>query len=324
MSRWKYGSYEFRINPNSHGVSYSMVGDEVRTLSGALISQPTSFQQDMDISSVFYQGRSRITKEVSIDGDFIEYYDNKLYILSNSNKAIYVYNNNIQLETTISLAQDATYNDYFGIDITSTTIWVAVKKDALKNIIRRFDHNGSLLGSFEIDNTSNLTGIEITSGHLWVLRANAKIEKRSTSDGTLVSTSNLPYGIYYEGITSDGSFLVIGNNDYDIRVIYHYDTDTNRVASSITLDSLSYIQDIAFDGDYFMASYYGKCCFIKGNTTMLDLYKLSRQIEIYNHVELVDDMGSSNRVAVSRFSQSRVEGFEHMYNVSLSVTKVDR
>jgi hypothetical protein len=83
--------------------------------------------------------------------------------------------------------------------------------------------------------------------------------------------------------------------------------------------------DVGYDGSkYYVLNGTSQFQSINGNTVELDIYELKKEIANNKFVDLVDDMGVMTRVFANDFNSERRMGFERMYDVSMSIRKVNR
>jgi hypothetical protein len=326
MLKWKYGNYQFAINPDTQGSNIQLVGDVARTLTGALISQPSFLQESYDISSVFYQGRSKSLSQISLsNASFVDYYNNQCYVLNKTNDRIDIYNSSYGYISTVSLSAIPN-KSYMAFDVVSDGYWVICDNGSYDSIYKI-----SLSGSLLVNNTNAIAktvqavGVELMSGYLWVLRGTGKIDQvRITDFSVTTSAIVLQFGINYAGITSDGTYLIVGSND-NYTKLYHVDTVNNVAINQITFDNILTITDLAYDGSkYYILNSSNQLQSISGNTVDIDVYRLRNEIQNYKYVNLVDDMGITTRVFASNFSSNRKDGYEHMYDISMTINKIDR
>lgn len=323
MSKWKYGAYEFRINPYSQSHKITMVGDEVRTLSGAVISQPTGMVESFSVSSMFYQPNTKVVNKRNLSGaNYIEESNGKIYSLNKTMDKIVVMNSNLVVEKEISLA-NLTNKNYVGFDVIDSSIWIATD-DGVNRVIYKTDLFGNLIANYSLLNkTSTIVGIEVLGTNVFILYNNAILEKYNLTI-SLIDTISLPYGVFYQGLTSNEGFLLAGNSDEDYLTIYHIDPTLKTVANAIHVDNVL-VTDVAVVNGYILVlDSNSNVTYLRGNTTVLDIFKLEREIELMGYVNMVDDMGVVSRVVVDGITVKRVQGFEHMYDVSLDVVKVNR
>jgi hypothetical protein len=334
MTKWKYGNYDFLINPSEQETRIEMVGDEVRMLSGDLISQPTHLKETYSIHATFFQPRNRLISQISLPNVMsISYLGGKFYVLNKTNDRIDVYNSNYVYLSSISLSTIVN-KDYQAIDAQPDCFWIVSSGDETlastnKDTVYKIALNGTKISSSlilrDIIHLSvDPSGIKFFAGNLWVLRLNGWIEKYRVSDMANVAILKLPNGVYYSGLDYDSEYLLVGNND-DYSKIYHVDFSNAQIVNQITFENMAILTDVAYDGAKFYAvGTTGKCQIVLGNTVDRDLDRLRKEIKRYSFVDLIDDMSVKTRVAVEEFSEGQRDGFEKMYDVSMSVCKVDR
>jgi hypothetical protein len=324
--RWKYGNYEFMINPNSYDGKFDIIGDEVRTLSGALISQPTAIIETYDIQSIFYQPRTSIKSVINIpSGSLVSYIGINICIVNKSNDTIQIYNKNMVYQSSISLLSCSNKN-YVGFDIQSDFIWICSNVDSTNEIYYKLNLDGTLSASFNIQKTILCSGIRVFQGYLWSLRTSGNIDKFRITDFVKTVTIQLPFGLYYSGIFSDNMFLIVGNNDNPKPKLYHIDPINGGIINISSCEGIDEISAfLLYDkGLLLLNENLKRMQLLNINTVEADLYKLNKEIETKRFVNLVDDMGINMRVSVVSMNLDRVMGYEYMYQVSMTVQKVDR
>lgn len=326
MQKWKYGNYQFAINPNSQSSKVDMVGDNVRTLSGALISQPTSFEESYDISSVFYQQRSRSLSKISLsNASGIEYYNNQFYVLNKTNDRIDIYNKNFTFVSSVSLSA-VTNKSYSAFDVASDGFYIVSSTGTTTDMFYKINlTTGALISNTSLTKPSSddATGIRYMNGYVWILRLDGTLEKYFTNM-TKSLTIILPSGLSYYGLTSDSTYLIIGNND-SYSKIYHIETSAGKIINQISFDDIVSIKDIGYDGSYFYAlNSSNQLQTIKGNTVEIDILNLKNEVLTKTYVDIIDDMGVITRVSTSSFSATRKLGYDHYYDVSMTISKVNR
>jgi hypothetical protein len=332
MAKWTYGSYEFRINPKSFENQMEFVGDQMRTLTGALISQPTGTKETYSVEGTFYQPRTRVVSENSLSAECIDYYNGKLYAVNKTNDRIDVYNSNMVSQSTVSLSA-VTNKNYGSISAYVDGIYILSSTAGVSDTIYKINSTtGAIISTttIPIADSMHITNIKATNNKyllgLFALRG-TRIEKLVF--GTLVKDSemNTPFAIGgTKGITVDGNYIVFGANDGTYGTIYHLDWVGNGVISSMSSDSFQSIDGVTFDGQKFLIFNKAnkKIQNVAGNTVPVDIYNLENEIRSSGYATMVDDMGITRKVSVTSIDKERVLGYENMYNISLSVEKVDR
>lgn len=325
MAKWKYGSYEFRINPNAVNSTVQVIGDNVRTLTGAPISQPTGTRENYSVESVFYQPRTRTISDSSLVADCMDWYNKKFYAINKANNRVDVYNSNMGTDPTITLAA-ITNKNFTSLDVVSDGIWVLCRNVGVEDYITKIDFTGTITvatKTLPITGGQNITDIEVLSGNMFAIRG-SKIEKLTIPALTKLTEITPPSSVI-KGLSSDGKYLLLGANDVSWgNIIYHIDIDSGMAINAIANDQLRLMSDLAYDGTYYYGFGANKIQKIQGNTTMVDIYNLEKEIVSYGFANLVDDIGITKRVMVSSMSKDRILGYENMFNVSLSIDKINR
>lgn len=322
--RWKYGNYTFTINPSAKDSSIEMVGDNVRTLSGAYISQPTAMQETHDIKAVFYQGRNRSISVTSFPNyKGIESMSGNLYSIYSPADAVYVFNENMTLQNTLSIS-GCTNKNYIAFDIQPDYTWVCSSSTGNTEIVYKVARNGTVATGNTVPMTSATTGLKYLNGYIWMLRDNGNLDQYRETDFAKTNTFVLPSGVGYSGLSSSGDYLVVGTNLNTYPTIYHVDSNNGNIVNAITFN-MNNITDIAVHKDGTIYNYNsGLLQRIVPNTTSLDLYNLEKEIDGNKFVTLTDDMGISSRVIATNYSATRNIDYEYMFDVSMTITKVNR
>jgi hypothetical protein len=328
LERWRLGDYEFRVNPNRAGQRIQMVGDTVKTLDGTVISQPSFAKKTYSLESKFYQHRERVIEEVSIVGDAIEAKGEFIYTFNFQDKIVRRLNKSLSEETIL-----ATLTTPLPVSFDVTTLqdgtpvfWTV--EDGAPNKIHKFDETGTLSQSIVVDSAGTVRGIKVVDDGIWVINSSSELYKVDMSGNNLKYTE-LPFISYsevgYKGMTIEGDYIIVSYTNDGHSGAYHVNMDNGNTVNHFGLKIDAEVQDIAIDGDkYLMTFNDGIMRSTKGNTLMLDMYNLERNIRNYGFVDLVDDMGVRVRVYVSDYSIDREEGNLHKYSVSINATKVDR
>lgn len=328
MDRWKYNGYEFKVNPYAQSESIEMVGDNVRTLTGAYISQPTGTRSTFSIEATFYQPRTRVVRSFSMQGyQAIQTKDNSLYALSRNNKRIdLLYKETLLAYDQISLsAVDNGNLSAFFVD--TDAIWV-VSEGSEKDDVYKLSLSASVLFKTSVSWVSGekIAGIYVTNGKVFVIRP-SRIEQLSSPGMSLISSISLPYVLGgYGSIHGDGSLLMAGGNDQEKgNVIYVVDSVSGNIVDGIVEESVSVFHSATYDGKYVYAYNRdsGVVQDIFPNTVLADLFKLKMETYQYGNVLLKDDMGISRRVAVLNINADRKDGNEKTFTVRLDVQKID-
>lgn len=328
--RWKLGKYEFMINPNRYGEQIEMVGDNIKTLDGTLIVQPTSTQETYSFSSTFFQHRPRIKSEVSSGGgNGIEFLNNKFYILDAKNMKVNVFNKNMStIEKSIQIITTPNEENIIDFDVQSDeTVWAVERlssQDYIHKIVgttRTKTAVPSLMG--------DIVGIKRMGDNLWVATNMARLYALNPSNLSIVQYVDLPnisfasYG--YRGMTAMNGYIIVSYSDSEVSGVIYIDSSNGNLCNNFYLPKRVEIKDITFDGNSFIFLVSdGSLIYSTGNTVMLDLYNLEKEIKSYGFINMIDDMGVKKRVFVSDYSIDRQEGNLYKYLVSITATKVGR
>lgn len=326
-NRWQYGNYQFDINPSSFSMDTKLVGDELRTLTGALVSQPSFLQDKYTASTTFYQPRTRVKGLTSFqNGVSIDCYNQKTYVLNKVNDRIDIYNQNYVFQSSLPLSVITTNKAYLWISVNSTGIYIASQRTSPAGLfVHSLNLTGSFLSTLTLASSSTLTGFTNFGGYHWILSNNGNIYKIRPSDGASIITYALPYGLYYEGISNDTDFLIVGNKDTFIKV-YHVDSTSGRIVNQFSDDTITTFNDIAYNGTQYLAinNTSFSLQIILANTVEAEIYKFKTEMSSKKFVDMIDHLGIIRRVYISSLSIDRSSTSQYMYQVTMSITKVDR
>jgi len=325
--RWQYGNYTFRLNPSGNNSKFDVVGDDVRTLTGAVISQPTGVTESMSVEAVFYQPRTRIYNERSLPfTNFIACDGIECRSMNVDTMTITVYSDDFT--TTASTIQIAgVLGVPTGFAVSDGYYFVSSRTSTDEKVYRFYGN--SLSETYTISRptgTSTSRGVAIIGNYIYLLWDNNTISAYdSTRLGAYVKTINLPHVAGFTSIDSDGEFLLVGNYDYDNNVISHIDPSSGMIVNSITTDGINEVDDVSHNGNlYFVLNREkGTIQSIRGNTVNLDLFKFHRETA-KGYVRLTDDRGVSSMVGVTSVSATRRSNYEVAYDVSISFQRVNR
>lgn len=325
--KWKFGSYTFVINPNSNSENINYIGDNAVSLNGTVISMPTVRQEQYSFSSIFFQGMPRILNQVSIpNGIGIEILSGNYYVLNNSNKRIDKYNTNFSLlgSTSVSVSGNA---NLLSFDIKNDGSFVVVD-DATNQTLYRISSSGNTNSSITgLDGT--VQGIKAYNGYYWMVTSNDTFYQTDESLN-IINHVSLPYiasdKFGYRGMTVSNGYIVVSFNASDIVGAYHIDKDTGNIVNAFSLPSYIEVYDVAYDGQNFIFSTRNnnQLVYTNGNTVLADVYTLENNIRNNGYLYMIDDMDVTRKVSVSNYSIERKEGFAQMYDVSITVNKIDR
>ena len=323
-NRWKYGNYQFEVNPNSSSVSTEVVGDNMRTLSGALIAQPSFLKDEYSISTVFYQPRTRVKSQINLQNSaLIDHYGGKIYAINRLDDRIDIYGPNLSIEGAVSLSAIAV-KTYVGLSIAGSYIYIASSVDStiVVNVLARDGTLSSSITSKALNGKS--CGFTYLSSNYWSISSNGSINKIRPTDGVVTSTITMPFELYYRGLTNDGKYLIVGNND-EYTKFYHVDYSMGEIVNQVSNEDIKTSNDIAFDGNYiYSIGATSLLQIIDANTVECELYSFQKEVMTKSFVNMIDDMGVSKRVFASNVKAERRLGFENTYEVSMSIIKVDR
>jgi hypothetical protein len=320
--KWKLGDYTFAINPNKYSESYDVIGDTVVTLDGTVISQPTTMTERYSLESVFFQYRERISAEVSIgSANFIDYVSGNIHTFNKSTKKITKYSSSLVQQSQIT----TTTSNEIAFDFDGTNYWVV--ENGAPCVAKKLNTSGVLVSSIPLDSVVP-KALSVSNGHLWVTTNSSKLHKIDMS-GNTVAFSQLPVIPFsetgYVGIAECNGYLAVAYNYDDFIGAYHIDMTNGTVVNQLSLPSSVESQDITYDGTNFI--FLGSdniLRYTKGNTLMLDIYQLEKEIKSKGFINMVDDMEVSKRVYVEDYQISRLEGNIHKYSVSITASRVDR
>jgi hypothetical protein len=329
-SRWKFGQVQFRINPSSTSSTVSQVGDNVRTLGGAVISQPTGYIETYRMTSRVYQPNARVLREIAMPNtQFIKHYktNGSIYILNTASSRIEEYDKNFKNIRNIPISTQA-YMGYVGFDVYNNNFYVFSKVSGTEEIIYKLALDGTLVNG--ISNRVPVgppLGFAFVGDYLWRLTS-TKMQKLNYLGSNFAEMSHIhlpnPAQTYapdgYLGLTAvDDRYLVASLNSGEDRIIYHMDTFTGSIASAFYVEGAHFIDDIEqIDDRIIILNKTNKNIqVINGNTALLDLHKIEREIEEHGYIYVEDDIGYQTRVTIADYSKERIHGYEHMYTISM-------
>lgn len=327
--RWQLGSYTFVINPNKYGESGSYIGDNAVTLDGTLISQPTVVEEQYNFSSTLYQGMPRILSQVSVpNGSGIEIMSGNYYILNNNTKNIDKYNSNLALLSSTALSSTNTGQNYTSFDVDPSGNFYAVEDLIGGQYLHTVTSSSKTFKT--ISNVSGVVkGIKYDSGNLWLI-TDKYILYQTDTNFNIINQVTLPYidpaYLGYKGMTIIGNYLVLVFNSSDITGVYHIDKSTGIIANAFSLPNYTQILDVAYDGQnfVFITNLSSQLVYTNGNTLLADVYTIESNIRNNGYLYMIDDMGVNRKVTVSNYSIDRQDGYLTMYNIQLTVSKIDR
>lgn len=326
--RWQLGNYQFVINPNSNNEQMTVVTDNVITLGGNIISQPTVLKEEYTLSSIFFQGMPKVTSTVSIShASGVEMLSGNYYVLNSTTKNVDVYNTNYSLLKSIALVSPSNGENFTSFDVQSNETIYAVEDAVSSQILHTVTSTTKTLKTI-IGLNGNVQGIKYDNGNLWLVTSTSMLYKTDTSFRVLASM-NLPYissnNLGYKGMTMVNGYLVISFNSSDMTGAYHIDTSTGNIVNAFSLPTYTQITDVVFNGNSFVfTTNTNQFVYTNGNTLLVDIYTLEKQIKSNGFLSLIDDMGVNRRVTVSQYSIERQSTALQMYNVSITAVKVDR
>lgn len=330
--RWKLGNYEFVINPRNYGEQVNVVGDTVVTLGGNVISQPTTLAESYSMTSTFYQNRPKITNIVSVPNlGGVELLSGNYYILNNTTKKIDVYNSNLSsLTKSVSLVTTPNGEDFKAFDVQSDgTIW-AVEAKGSTDILHKITPTGTMTTSNFTSLTGRVVGIKYDSGNFWVVTSGGNTLYQLDSLLQVQLYLTLPYmnpsKLGYEGITLVNGYIVVAFNNTEETGAYFIDSTNGNICNAFTLPDYIEVTDVAYNGtSYIFSTRNGnQLYYTNGNTLLLDIHNLEKEIKTKGFISMVDDMGVSRRVMVKDYNVDRLEGFLQRYDITINAYKVDR
>lgn len=330
MEHFKIGNYEFHINPNRFGGQVSKVGDNVRTLDGTFISQPTGTLETYNLSSVFYQANSRFINERQFDNFLLEFHDGNFYAISLDEKKIIVYNKNfVETGDTIDIT-DISNDMLMDFDVVNNNgaieFWIVAKGNP--NYVFNVDYSGVITKTVSYATYLVPKSIQYVDG-IWLLMNDDTIKKIATN-GDVEKSIILPYTQSnfkgYKGMTSYNGYIVVALNTDTHLGAYHVDTEYGSIVNYFSPNKFFSSDDVTYDGSYYVFFNRGKkkIKYVQGNTVLLDLYELEKEYKTNGYLTMEDDLKNKIRVSVNNFNSERKQGFKQMYDVNLEVQKVNR
>ncbi|MGE4412478.1 MAG: hypothetical protein AB7E45_02115 [Candidatus Caldatribacteriota bacterium] len=325
MPNWKYGNYTFISNPSTAEEEVSFIGDIIRTSSGRLIIQPTTYVRNLSLESLFYQAHDSLQERYYLASSYISIAVSGTSIfLLRSSGVIDRYNYNMvylsSLSPTIS-----------GIPIALTydgvSLWLCAEQSSTQYTLYEVSPvDGSISKTFVYtDVPARAVGLgylgNFPYGYLVKLRNDGIVESINPSDGRIVA--------YHQDIAKyTFTSLAGGNCDVDIMYVIKdgnkvliYNVSDDRVIDIIdlVLNTFSYLSICNFN-DYFLLipSSVNEVHRYFLNTVVKDVYNLEKQVAS-GRVSMIDEYGNNMQVIVNDYNISRREGLYKAYNIDLSV-----
>jgi hypothetical protein len=134
-----------------------------------------------------------------------------------------------------------------------------------------------------------------------------------------------PQYIGYRGMEIVGNYLVVTFNNSDINGAYHIDRTTGIIANAFGVPTNPKVYDVTYDGQNFVfLTSNNQLIYTNGNTLLADIYTIESNIRNNGYLYMTDDMGVQKKVAVANYTIDRMDGYLTMYDIQLTVTKIDR
>lgn len=329
--RWRIGSYEFKINPNSYSEQYEMVGDTVTTINGTIISQPTFVDESYMISSIFFQPRPRILSEVATNGTNVCMANNRYYFYNQTDRKIRRYNTNLVLEATVTVAGTDSFVAFDVSGAVGSETYYMVTGDTTSAKLCLVNNTGvtSSYGTLMVG--EQITGIKRYDTRYYVITKSGKIYRYNFGYVQIdrVDLPSVPTGGYlgYRGIDVTAGIATVSCVSFDnLTTIYQIDiANDGSVVNAFALEKNFNANDIVMvNGNFSLVTNDNTIVTTNGVTVLLDIYKLKKEVFDKGYLDMKDDMDVTRRVAVRDIKVDRNEGYLHKYAVSLSVVKVNR
>lgn len=324
--KWQLGSYTFTINPNKYGEGHTYVGDNAVSLNGTVISMPTTVQEQYNFSSTLYQGSPRLISQVSMPNAVgIKLLSGNYYVGNNSTKKIDQYNSNFSLIKSYNTGISS--GNILALDIAPNGTIYALDDLSSQQLHTITSTSGNTAKA--VSNMPNqIEGIKYDSGNLWMVDKGG-ILYQTDMNFNISQRVTLPYVapqyIGYRGMEIIGNYLVVTFNSSDINGVYHIDKTTGIIANAFEVPTNPTIYDITYDGQNFVfLTSNNQLIYTNGNTLLADIYTIESNIRNNGYLYMTDDMGVTRKVSVSSYSLDRADGYLTMYNLQLTVNKIDR
>lgn len=325
--KWQLGNYTFTINPDKYGEGYSFIGDNAVTLDGTVISMPTVVQEQYNFSSTIYQGNPRLLSQVSMPNAVgTKFLSGNYYVANNSTKKIDQYNSNFSLIKSYNTGISSS-NNIVALDIAPNgTIYALDDVSGGQSLHTITSVSGNT--SSALKNISYIAkGIKYDNNNLWIVDAKGNLYQ-TDMNFNINNQLTLPYidpqYLGYRGMEIVGNYLVATFNS-DFNGAYHIDRTSGIIANAFEVPTNPTVYDITYDGQNFIfLTSNNQLVYTNGNTALADIYTIENNIRNYGYLYMTDDMGVKKMITVSNYSIDRVDGYLTMYNIQLSVTKIDR
>lgn len=327
MSSWKYGNYTFISNPSTVEEEVSFVGDIIRTSSGRLIIQPTTYVRNLSLESLFYQPHDSLQEKYYLTSSYISLAVSGMSVfLLRSSGVIDRYNYNM---VYLSSLFPTTSGTPIALTYDGVSLWLCAEQSTTQHTLYEVSPvDGTVSKSFVYTNTpARAVGLGYSGnfpyGYLVKLRSDGIVESINPSNGQIVA--------YHQDIINyTFTSLAGGNCNGDIMyvikdrskiLIYHVNDD--KVIDIIDiLDTSSYLSISSFNSYFLLIpSSVNEVHRYFLNTVVKDVYDLEKQV-VSGKVTMIDEYNNNVQVVVNSYNISRQEGLYKAYRINLSVASL--
>jgi hypothetical protein len=326
--KWQLGSYTFTINPNKYGEGYTYVGDNAVSLDGTVISMPTTIQEQYNFSSTLYQGNPKLISQVSMPNAVgVKLLSGNYYVANNSTKKIDQYNSNFGLIKSYNTGAGSG-NNLLALDIAPNGTLYALEDLVGGQYLHTITSTTGNTSKTVTNMSNKIEGIKYDNGNLWMVDTSGVLFQTDMNFNINMQVT-LPYidpqYIGYRGMEIVGNYLVVTFNNSDINGAYHIDRTTGIIANAFGVPTNPKVYDVTYDGQNFVfLTSNNQLIYTNGNTLLADIYTIESNIRNNGYLYMTDDMGVQKKVAVANYTIDRMDGYLTMYDIQLTVTKIDR
>jgi hypothetical protein len=321
--KFKYGNYTFAHNPTQADKDITAINDNVMTLSGRVIAQPTFFKNSSTITSTFYQPRDLQLLPYLCTDNVICFNQttNQFYTYNLASQVIKIYNANFLYISSINCSSLAlTSVD----DITSMNNSIYLSASNLRYGRQMYvvpistkilsAGNSIAIIVMALANDGNNVYILDNQGNVWIWHTGSLVFVFNLN----TTTTGLEYSNGFFFTVSPGTNImnVIGN---DIRFGYQV---IDGIYLSPTLNKT--VESLCFKNSnilYYIDSSYNSVKGMSINTVNQDIFNLSQQVKS-GIVSLSDQYGRTNNVVATEIDIKRLDKLVKSYQVTLKVEGV--
>lgn len=310
--KFKYGTYEFDINPSSYNKTVKYVGDDPISLSGRVISQPSYNKIEATVDKIFWQPRDKFVEVCSIT-DVICYNSGNYIGINSALNKFNIYNTNLvylnyfDISTSLtSIGGITSYGNFIYLNATS----------AGHNYFYKYNKTTGALVSNLLYTGSSVRGMCNNGNSILYLNDDKSIYSLDYDTGisTLIMTIGTVNDIrgleYYNGfyyISIDMTTYKLLNTIVGSSIINGVDLgDINEIKSLCLFnDNKLYVCDNTVR-EYYI------------NSVFNDIYNLEQEVKT-GKVKLIDHYGREQYYVVSNLSVSRIKKYQKACQVSFKL-----